>query len=320
VVELEPGDVVLHLRRQRRELAVAEAIETAEVAQLGRAHEELPGVRRIARRILLFLVGAEERRQLAAGELVDLARERAGGLGQEQPAVRLVVGNAPQPVLAEHALRLAALELISINGIGIEFHVIGAVIDEARVVGGEFVDRLHAGLVLNHLERPARGRLEVEAGVLLALAIAREHEVLTVGRDGDEPGRVLAAGHLHGEAARPIEAPHLRHAGDVPAEVEPLAVGREDAAAGRAHVEHRLDPPRHLVGRRLGRELRQLRRRDARRAVPFVAVRPRRARDQNDRQGDQEIRRENHFCFLARRDVLPKPIRISTGTKHFLSS
>ena len=65
--------------------------------------------------------------------------------------------------------------------------VVGAEIDVSRVVGDELrANVCTLGLCWMSTQRAALGRLHVEAGVLLALAIARDDEELAVGGDGGE--------------------------------------------------------------------------------------------------------------------------------------
>src|SRR5207253_1583706 len=109
-------------------------------------------------------------------------------------------------------------------------------------------ERLYLGDVLNEHERPTLDGLQVEAGVLLAFAIALHHDPGPVRRNGDRARRILACRELARKRARSVELPDLSDSGDPPAEDHGLAVGGEPPDARRAHVDERLDAARY-VGR-----------------------------------------------------------------------
>ena len=116
-------------------------------------------------------------------------------------------------------------ELVAMNGVAVGLDVVGGEPEGAPVVRHEGIEGPRALLVLDHPRRSALGRLKIEAGVFLAAVVPRQHEELAVGGDVGQAGAVLAAGHLHGKALRPVQAPERGSAGGVPDEEETLAVG-----------------------------------------------------------------------------------------------
>ncbi len=155
IVGGEVDDVVLRLGRDGREHAPFEAIEPTEVAELVRHDEELAGMCAVARGVLLELALADARRERSVRELEDLARERAGGLVEEQRTVGAMIGDGPDARLIEEALYFLARDLVAIEGVAVGLEIVRAVIDVARVRARELVLRLYAGLVLDELERAA---------------------------------------------------------------------------------------------------------------------------------------------------------------------
>ena len=158
-----------------------------------------------------------------------------------------MVGDLPQAVLRKQRLFFLGDDVVAIDRITVGLDVVGREVLPARVRAHEAVKSPRAFEVLNHSQRAAIYRLQVEPRILLTAAVARHDEPAAVGRHVLEAGAILAAGHLDREALWSLEPPDMRSAGDAPAEEELFPIWAQHTQSRRSQVEDHLDATTDLV-------------------------------------------------------------------------
>src|SRR5262249_50899440 len=164
---------------------------------------------------------------------------------------------------AEEKLALSRDEVVAVDRVTVGLDVVGSEEEGPRVVEDGLEERLDLLDALDRAEGTAAGRLEIQAGILLPADVARDDHPLSVRRHATDRRGFFAAGHLDGIGARSVEPPDLARSGDVPGEVEALAVRRDNSQARRPQVVGRLDAARDFRIERRRSVPRDLLRRDA---------------------------------------------------------
>ena len=97
-----------------------------------------------------------------------------------------MIGDIPQPVVAEYELLAAARNVVAVNGVSVGFAIVGGEENRLGIGSRELILGLHGGLVLNDAQRAPAGIEQIEARVLFAFAIASHHQPFAVRGDVDE--------------------------------------------------------------------------------------------------------------------------------------
>jgi hypothetical protein len=221
-VDLEGAHVEGYLVAEGREGPRRERVEPPVLRRFVGEDEDLPLLRAVAGVVLFVLVLSEKGSERLLGGVVlrVLGPELAGLFAQEKPAVVANIRHVPKAVRVEDGLLAPVRDVVPVDRVGARLPVVGGEVDGATVGRDLFEPCLHVRRVLDLDEGPAHRRLQIEAGVLFALAVALHDQPRAVRGDRRERGHVLAPGPLQGKPLRPVELPDLRNPRDVPRKVE----------------------------------------------------------------------------------------------------